>query len=78
MKILIKIQRNPKKLFLVELHGKALIREVASLISKRKHSKAIVTALSKGKFLKEVAEQDLPNIDADLILTENHAHFDLM
>lgn len=78
MKVLIKIKKSPGQFFLVDLQNKKLIEEVSKLIGKRKHSKAIVTALSKGKFIKEVAEQDLPNIDADLILTEEHSYFDLI
>jgi len=78
MKILIKIQRNPKQQFLVSLPDCSIIREVKSLLNKGAYSKAITTALSKGTLLQEVNDIDLPHIDADLILSENHVYFDLM
>ena len=66
------------QLFLINLPDEIIIDEIKSLVNKGRYSKAVVTTLSKGKFLKEIAEQDLPHIDADLILTENHARFDLI
>ena len=78
MKILVVIRRSPARQFLVELHTDKLVREVAALIDKRRHSKAIVTALSKGRFERQVADEELPGVKADIILTEHNVSWDLI
>jgi len=78
MKVLIVIDHSPKQRFLVKLHTEALIREVIDLIERRRHSQAMVTALSKGRFEKEVDQHELPNVKADLILSKDNASWDLM
>jgi len=77
MHVLVVIRKSPVRRFLVELHTNRLVREVARLAGKRKNSQAIVTALTKGKFEREVGESDLPGVKADLILTEENARWDL-
>ena len=78
MLILIKIQKNPEKRFLVKLQEPELVDEVKDLIRGSKYSKAVVTALSKGKFLREVAQDEVHFAEANMILTEKNAHYDLM
>ena len=78
MKVLVVIKKSPAQRFLVELHTDKLVKEVATLVGKRRNSQAIVTALSKGKFEQEVSEGELPKIKADLILSEESAHWDLI
>ena len=75
MKILVKIQNSPTKLFLVDLKNEKLLKEIKSLILKGKRSKAAVTTLSKGVFLRELSENDLTAIEADMILTESSVHY---
>ncbi len=77
MKVLVVIRRSPVQRFLVELHTNKLVKEVATLIGRRRHSKAIVTALSKGRFERQVADDELPNVRADVILTEHNVSWDL-
>ena len=77
MKVLIKIKRSSEQLFLVDLADKSLIDEVKKLIGRKKHSKAIVTALSKGRFEREISHDELPAESADLILTEHNACWDI-
>lgn len=77
MKVLVVIRRSPAQRFLVELHTDKLVKEVAALIGRRRHSKAIVTALSKGRFERQVADEELPNVKADIILTEHNVSWDL-
>lgn len=77
MKILVRFCGSPEHRFLVEVVDRKRIKEINTLVSKHKHSKAIVTALVEGKLLKEVPEEELPRIKADLILTESHAYRDL-
>jgi len=77
MKVLIKIRNSPEQRFLVELSGKKLIKEVRNLAESGKYSKAIVTALSKGKFQGELSEKEARNIAANIILTKDNARYDL-
>ena len=76
MKVIIKIQRSHERYFLVSLTEKSLIDEVKKLIDNKKNDKAIVTALSKGRFEKELAHDELLSADASLILTEYNAMWD--
>jgi hypothetical protein len=78
MRVLIIISRSPSQRFLVKLHTDELMREVIKLIENRKNSKAMVTALSKGKFDRVVEEDDLARVEADLILSEDGASWDIM
>ena len=78
MKVLIVIRRSPAQRFLVKLHTDKLVREMATLINKGRHSKAIVMALSKGSFERQITDEDISNVKADVILTEHNASWDLM
>lgn len=77
MKILVVIRRSPAQRFLVELHSDKLVKEVTALIRRRRNSKAIITALSKGRLERQVADEELPNVKADIILTEHNVSWDL-
>ena len=77
MKILVVIRRSPAQRFLVELHTNKLVKEVETLIGKRRNSKAITTALTKGRFGREIPENEAHSIKADIILTEESVHWDL-
>ena len=77
MKVLVVIRRSPAQRFLVKLHTDKLIKEMATLISRGRHSKAIITALSKGSLERQVSDEDLPNVKADIILTEHNVSWDL-
>lgn len=77
MKILIVVRHSPKHRFLVTLNTKKLVGEVKNLIGKKRHSQAIVTALSKGRFEREVAHHEIPAIATDLILSEDSASWSI-
>ena len=78
MKILIVIKRSPPQRFLVELHTNKLVKEVAQLLARRRNSQAIATTLAKGRFDREISENEAHKIKADIILTEENVHWDLM
>ena len=78
MKVLVVIRRSPTQRFLVELHTNKLVKEVSELVAKRKNSQAIATALAKGRFDREVHENEAHGIKADIILTEESVHYDLV
>ena len=77
MKVLVKIYRSPEHRFLVNVSDQNLIRDINSLISRGKYARALVTVLSKGEVLKEISERELPEIKADLVLTEKSMYRDL-
>lgn len=77
MNVLIVIQKEPSQKLLVNLHTEKLRKEVRDLVRGRKHTQAIVAALTKGQFEKEVAHEDLKDLGADLILSEYSASWDL-
>ncbi len=78
MKILVVVGRRPVHRFLVEVDKDPLIDEMKKLISKNRHSEAMVLASTKGRFEKEVGDSDLARIKADLILQEETVSWDLM
>ena len=71
------IRRSPAQRFLVELHTNKLVKEVSALVAKHRNSQAIVTALAKGRFDREVYENEAYEVKADVILTEESVHWDL-
>lgn len=77
MRILITPKKSPSRKYLIHLFTKELINEVSGLIQRKMHSKAIELALSKGVFEREVPREEISNIKADLILSENNASWDL-
>ncbi len=78
MKVLIVIKRSPAQRFLVELHTNKLVKEVSTLLARRRNSQAIATTLAKGRFDREIPENEDGKIKADIILTEESVHWDLM
>jgi len=78
MKVLVVIKRNPTQRFLVELHTNKLVKEVATLLARRRNSQAIAATLAMGRFDREIPENEAGKIKADIILTEESVHWDLM
>ena len=78
MKVLIVIKRSPPQRFLVELHTNKLVKEVAQLLARRRNSQAIATTLAKGRFDREIRENEAHLVKADITLTEESVHWDLM
>ena len=77
MKVLVVIKRSPAQRFLVELHTNKLVKEVSALLAKKRNSQAMATTLAKGRFDREVYENEAQKVKADIILTEESAHWDL-
>jgi hypothetical protein len=61
----------------VRLHTERLKREIRNLIARKKNSLAMVAALSKGRFEKEVACHEIHAVKADLLLSEKNVSWDL-
>jgi len=77
MKVICVIRHSPAQRFLVDLHTSKLVKEVSALVAKHKNSQAIATALAKGRFEREIGENEA-KVKADIILTEESVHYDLM
>ena len=67
----------PKQRFLVKLHKKEFVKEVKRLVNKRRYSQAIVWALFNGEIEEELTREEIPAANADLIITEESARWDL-
>ncbi|NQT23449.1 MAG: hypothetical protein HQ579_08465 [Candidatus Omnitrophica bacterium] len=78
MKILIKIHNSPEQRFLVSVPKDEYDKEITRLLNKGRYSKAIVVVISRGVLLKEISEDELPFVDADLMLSEHNAYFSLI
>jgi len=78
MKVLVVIRKSPAWRFLAELHTNKLVKEVSTLLAKRKNSQAIAAILAKGRFDREVYEDETHGVRADIILTEKSVHWDFM
>lgn len=78
MKVLVVIKRSRAQRFLVDLHTNKLVKEVATLLARRRNSQAIATTLARGRFDREISENETGKIKADIILTEESVHWDLM
>jgi len=76
MKVILKIG-NPSRLYSVELLQPARIVKVRSLAGMGKYSQAMVTALSSKGPIEELAGESLHRLNADLVLTEESAHWDI-
>lgn len=78
MRVLLSTRKSPPQRYLVHLFTKDLIREVRELINQKRHSKAIDVAFRKGLLEREVGEDEVRSVEADLILSKDNARWDLM
>jgi len=74
----ITISEGPSARYLIHIYTNDLIAEIKSLVSEGKYSHAISAALSKGSFEREVGDDEIHSLEADLILSQNTANWDLM
>jgi hypothetical protein len=77
MRVLILLSSNSKEGFLVKLQTRQLIKELKSLLNKRKKVQAMKAVLTKGNIEKRIINCDISTIDADLILTKDATRWDL-
>jgi hypothetical protein len=77
MRVLVLLSSNPGDGFLVNLHTEELVREIKRYLAKRNNSKAMVTALTKGKIEREVGHGEAQDVKAELVLTKKRACWDL-
>ena len=77
MRVLVLLSSNPGDGFLVKLHTEQLVREIKGYLAKRNNSKAMVTALTKGRIEREVGHGEAHNVKAELVLTKDRVSWDM-
>ena len=77
MKVLIKLKR-PAVYLLVKVTANEIINEVLSFVNQGLYSNAIETIAANGVIIRDVKELELHLVEANLIISEKQAHFDLM
>ncbi len=77
MRILITLQRRGAHRYLVNLSTKSLIAQVRDLISDQKYAKAIDLVYYGGLLEREIVESDIPEVAADLMLSDRNANWDV-
>ncbi len=78
MRILARVSEYPPRYILIAIGKDALKNSIRRLIRKGSYSRAILAALKKGDVIREVMQGELAGEEADLILTADRAHWDLM
>ncbi len=77
MKILVTLRKRKTRRYLINLFTKSLIREVRHLIAMQDYSKAIDLVYREGLLEREILEDELHMHDADLMLSDTYARWDL-
>ena len=78
MKVLITLQRRKDThRYLINLLTKSIISQVRDHISTQDYDKALDLVYYGGLVEKEIAEEDVPAIKADLMLSERSANWDI-
>ena len=78
MKVLITLQRRKDtRRYLINLLTKSIISQVRDHISTQDYNKALDLVYYGGFVEKEIAEEDIPAIKADLMLSERSANWDI-
>ncbi len=78
MKILITLQGRRNRRYLINLLTKSLVVEVRDLLGNKKYTKAMELVYREGQLEREIFEDDLPTLKADLILSEASANWDII
>ena len=77
MRILITLRRRRTHRYLINLFAKAMISQVRGLIGNQEYAKALDLVYQEGLLEKEVADEELPGLKTDLMLSERSANWDL-
>ena len=77
MRILITLQRRRTHRYLINLITKSLISQVRGLVGSQQYAKALDLVYYGGLLEKEIADEELPALNVDLILSERSANWDL-
>jgi len=76
MTILVMLKRRRTHRYLINLFTKSLISEMRELIRDQEYTKALDLVYKEGLLEKEILEDEMPALKADLILSERFASWD--
>lgn len=76
MKVMVIITGSPARCFILDIVKERRAGRLRRLAGDGRYSDAIVAALSDGIFLEEVPVSHIANKSADLVITEQSAHWD--
>ena len=77
MKVLITLERQRTHRYMINLLTKSVISQVRDLISTQDYTKALDLVYYGGLLEREIAEEDMPAVKADLMLSERSANWDI-
>ncbi len=77
MKILVKMIENPDTYALIHVDDKKAAKKIRDFVHKGKHAQAISHALREGNFLREIQDNQMHSVEANLTLTRKNARWDL-
>ena len=78
MKILITLQRRRTHRYLISLLTKSLISQLKALIAEQEYAKAMDLVYHGGLLEREIPEEELPSLQADLLLSDRCANWDIV
>jgi len=74
MRVLITLQKRRTHRYLVNLFTKPTISELRNLVGGQQYTKALDLVYQEGSLEREIHEGELPELEADLILSETCAN----
>gem|GEM_PF-1835727 len=77
MRVLITLKRRRNHRYLINLFTKSLISEVRGLIGSQEYVKALDLVYREGLFEREIFDEEIPGLKADLMLSKEYASWDL-
>lgn len=78
MKVLIIVHGSPTQRYVARLLTKELIKEVKDLVRSKRHSEAVTAVLARGKIENEISRHEAHHVEAELILSNRNARWDLI
>lgn len=78
MRILITLQKRRTHRYLVNLCTKPTISELRDLIGDQQYDKALDLVYKEGSLEREIHDGELPALEADLILSDTCANWDVI
>ncbi|MFH1593347.1 MAG: hypothetical protein ABID09_01455 [Candidatus Omnitrophota bacterium] len=69
---------HKKTRIMMEVLDRRAVLEVKSLVKSLRSAQAISDILSKGRFVKELSENEIANTHSDLILTDTNTYWNLL
>lgn len=76
--VITKRRLHKKTCLVIELLDKKAIIRVKELVNDWKFSRAILSILKKGKFIRELTSKEIAHTPSDLVLTDTNVYWNLL